>query len=116
MPTLEGRLLAKWRARLELTQDDIAKHYPPRQGKKRPTRKRIGDIETLDSSASISTILDVIKAMETAAGESWGAGESQKLIRFFRGPDAAEARQKLREGADDLESSAQRLRQLVDES
>ena len=81
VPTVEGKLLRKWRESRELTQKRLGQLC---------TRKvdgsRIRAIETGDSSASVSTLLNVIAGLEKV-DTKLGKTDPLRLARFFQGPE-----------------------------
>lgn len=86
--TLEGRLLARWREFLGMTQGELGAKVRPE-----PIEyKAVSRYETGKSSMSVATLLAAIKAMEAvraAAGRpyNFGSRDEIKLVTFFQGPE-----------------------------
>ena len=73
--TLEGQLLAKWRGVLGLTQEELGEAC----GR---SAKQVSNIEVGPSSASVATLLNVIRGLGLP-----GRDDAQLLERFFAGPE-----------------------------
>ena len=89
MATLEGRLLAKWREALGLTQGELGARITPQ-----PIEyKAISRYETGQSSMSVATLLAAIRGMEKATDFAFGSTDEQRLVTYFQGPDVDDALQ-----------------------
>jgi transcriptional regulator with XRE-family HTH domain len=109
--TIEGGLIAKWRKHLGLSQQILAEACPT------PIfRETLSRIENGAHSASVETLLNLIRGMELAATTSLGETPEERLARFFSGPGSVPltAAQAKRARAE-IRKVAQVLRELARE-
>src|SRR5262245_50135880 len=75
VPTLEGSLVRAWRESEDLTQEALGALVRPRQ----LNRQRVHNIERGGSSLSVSSLLNIIRALGVAGGN-----DAARLVRFFQ--------------------------------
>jgi transcriptional regulator with XRE-family HTH domain len=79
VPTTEGRLIAKWREALGLSQRDLGDQCPDEKAGSTIARYEVGE-----SRMAVDTLLNVIHGLGVP-----GATDEQRLSRFFLGPEDA---------------------------
>lgn len=84
--TLEGGLVRKWRKIYGLTLEALGNACP-----KTLTRSHVHNIESGRGSASVETLINVIRGLERAGGDPLGPDDQARLATFFQGPDRREA-------------------------
>lgn len=101
MPTIEGRLIRKWRESQGLRQEDIGD--PVGLGK-----NRISNIEKGANSLSVANLTKLLVPLGVP-----GATDALRLARFFLGPEAAAIDHAI-EAARDLEDEARKARRTLE--